>query len=116
MCCGQRRAELKNGEPQTMARSARQALFVNRPIRTSASSSTPTIARPWPGNAQNRGEEAPATTTRSSIEIRYLENSPIRVRGVVSGVSYEFSGAAAIRQVDARDAPSLLNTRFFRRA
>jgi hypothetical protein len=53
---------------------------------------------------------------QSSISIRYLENSPIRVRGLVSGMSYDFSGAAPIQQVDARDASSLLNTRFFRRA
>jgi hypothetical protein len=52
----------------------------------------------------------------SSISVRYLENSPIRVRGLVSGWWYEFSGSNVIQQVDARDAASLLNTRFFRRA
>jgi hypothetical protein len=52
----------------------------------------------------------------ASISVRYLENSPIRVRGLVSGMSYEFSGSHPVQQVDARDASSLLNTRFFRRA
>jgi hypothetical protein len=48
--------------------------------------------------------------------VRYLETSPIRVRGLATGRSYEFSGSRPIQQVDARDASSLLNTRFFRRA
>jgi len=52
----------------------------------------------------------------SSISVRYLEKSPIRVRGLVSGMSYEFSGSRPVQPVDARDALSLLNTRFFRRA
>lgn len=50
------------------------------------------------------------------MKVRYLENSPIRVRGLVSGMSYEFSGSQPVQTVDARDASSLLNTRFFRRA
>lgn len=54
--------------------------------------------------------------SQSSISIRYLETSPIRVRGLVSGMNYEFSGSHPVQQVDARDASSLLNTRFFRRA
>jgi hypothetical protein len=48
--------------------------------------------------------------------MRYVETSPIRVRGLVSGTSYEFSGTAPIQEVDVRDAASLLNTRFFRHA
>ena len=58
----------------------------------------------------------PASMPHSSISIRYVETSPIRVRGLVSGMSYEFSGASPVQQVEARDAASLLNTRFFRRA
>jgi hypothetical protein len=52
----------------------------------------------------------------ASVSITYQENSPIRVRGPVSGRFYEFSGSRPVQQVDARDASSLLNTRFFRRA
>jgi hypothetical protein len=63
-----------------------------------------------------RQRQISATTTPSSINVRYLEKSPIRVRGSVSGKFYEFSGFRAEQQVDARDAGSLLNTRFFRRA
>jgi hypothetical protein len=38
------------------------------------------------------------------------------VRGLASGRSYEFTVAQAVQSVDARDAASLLSTRFFRRA
>jgi hypothetical protein len=71
-------------------------------------------------NAQMRSSQLQAATTtstpHSSVSVRYLENSPTRVRGLVSGMCYEFSGSRAVQQVDARDAASLLNTRFFRRA
>ena len=53
---------------------------------------------------------------QSSVSVRYLETSPIQVRGLVSGMSYAFSGSQPVQQVDARDASSLLNTRFFRPA
>jgi hypothetical protein len=56
------------------------------------------------------------TMPHASIGLRYQENSPIRVRGSVTGIYYEFSGSRAVQPVDARDASSLLNTRFFRRA
>lgn len=48
--------------------------------------------------------------------LRYLQRSPIRVRGTVTGKDYEFSAANAVRLVDARDAEPLLQTRFFARA
>ena len=60
--------------------------------------------------------QAATLTPHSSIGVRYLENSPIRVRGLVSGMSYEFSGSRPVQSVDSRDASSLLDTRFFRRA
>lgn len=50
-----------------------------------------------------------------SVVIRYLETSPIRVKGLITGRVYEFSGRQAVQSLDARDASSLLNTRFFRR-
>jgi hypothetical protein len=48
--------------------------------------------------------------------VRYVEQSPIRVQGLQTGRSYEFSGTHSIQAVDARDAATLLATRFFRRA
>jgi hypothetical protein len=44
-----------------------------------------------------------------------VEASPLRVRGLVTGRSYEFTSSQPVQSVDARDAASLLNTRYFRR-
>lgn len=52
----------------------------------------------------------------SSLRVRYVEQSPIRVRGPHSGKDYRFSGSDPVRLVDARDAESLLRTRFFAKA
>ena len=49
------------------------------------------------------------------LAIRYLDSTPVRVRGLVTGVAYEFSPAQPVQPVDARDAAALLNTRLFRR-
>jgi hypothetical protein len=125
MCCGQKRSELRNSQVQSTARSPSQLAPGNsraQVVRTQPStplamravspreSTSPPIRSVWP--------QAPTPTSvpQSSISVRYLENSPIRVRGCVSGISYEFSGSHAVQLVDARDASSLLNTRFFRRA
>lgn len=51
-----------------------------------------------------------------SVMVRYVDHSPIRVRGLQTGHTYEFSGTHATQAVDARDAATLLATRFFRRA
>jgi hypothetical protein len=50
------------------------------------------------------------------VRLRYLEQSPILVRGPVTGRYYEFSEAQPDQHVDSRDAPQLLRTSFFRRA
>ncbi|MEO7144136.1 MAG: hypothetical protein ABI165_11625 [Bryobacteraceae bacterium] len=55
----------------------------------------------------------PPAGRSSSLKVRYLAKSPIRVRGPVTGTEYEFSAANTDRLVDARDADSLLRTRFF---
>jgi hypothetical protein len=124
MCCGQNRTALRNSKAQVTTRAVPQYNSGNsqvqavRPPQPSRSASSPPAAV----NPQTRSVQppapAPVSTPQSSITInvRYLEMSPIRVRGLVSGVSYEFSGAVPVQQVDARDASSLLNTRFFRRA
>ena len=125
MCCGQNRTALRNSQAQGTTRSV--------PQHTSGNSGAPTVrTQPWtPTGMQAASQHRPATSQtqiapsqvlapvsmpQSLISVRYLETSPIRVRGLVSGMRYEFSGAAPIQQVDARDAASLLSTRFFRRA
>lgn len=125
MCCGQKRTELRNIQAQGTSRTVSQYAPSNnrvQDVRTQPPEPPPTrTGSPLrPVNTQVRSVQSQARTptslAQSSISIRYLENSPIRVRGLVSGMSYDFSGAAPIQQVDARDASSLLNTRFFRRA
>jgi hypothetical protein len=121
MCCGQKRTELRNNQAQNIRRTS-SGNRRTQPVRTHASALPlrPTASTHQPADTHT-GNIPPQVATRtstphSSIGLRYLENSPIRVRGLVSGMSYEFSGAAPVQQVDARDASSLLSTRFFRRA
>jgi hypothetical protein len=124
MCCGQRRKELQNKQAQRTARNVPRFVSGNSLVQdvrapTPAPQALLTPPPLPPANSQTRTIEPEAVTTsvpRSLLRVRYLENSPIRVRGLVSGASYEFSGAHPVQHVDLRDAPSLLNTRFFRRA
>jgi len=48
--------------------------------------------------------------------VRYLESSPIRVQGPVTGRLYEFSSQRPVQPVERGDADALTRTRFFRRA
>ncbi len=63
---------------------------------------------------------APASSVspaaESSVRLQYKDQSPVHVRGLATGLSYSFSGAQPLQDVDPRDVPSLLQTRFFRRA
>jgi len=106
MCCGQKRSELRNSQAQRTARTVPQYVSGNNRAQ---------VVRTQP-SAPPAKQEASPSTPHASISVRYLENSPIRVRGLVSGMCYEFSGSHTVQQVDNRDATSLLNTRFFRRA
>lgn len=126
MCCGKKRMELK-GTGQKLSIPKRAG-----PIRTELGNSAARDAtRSSPPVAQNRrlmqvplsqrGEQAQAATsaenaatTPTLIRVRYLATAPVRVRGLASGVCYEFSGASPVQDVDARDSGPLLHTRFFR--
>lgn len=68
---------------------------------------TPAVPEPPRGELRAQGW--------SSFKVRYLEKSPIRVRGPATGRDYDFSAANRIRLVDPRDAEALLRTRFFAR-
>lgn len=87
-CCGEKRAALRK-----------------EPLPPQA----PAV-RPAPGPAPPVVQAG-----RQHVAIRYLERSPILVRGPVTGREYTFSGAHPDQAVDTRDAPALLKTRFFRR-
>jgi hypothetical protein len=89
MCCGQKRLQQYSHAPRR-ERSDPQYVSVNLP--------------------------PPASTSQTPISICYLETAPVRVQGLATGRSYEFSGSQPVQSVDARDASSLLNTRYFRRA
>ena len=100
-CCGQKRAELKNthSTPTTPPVVER---VQNAPERAVAPGFS---ARPV----------AVAARDYSSVKLRYSENSPVRVRGPVTGRQYDFSGTNPVQSVDARDAEALMRTRFFQR-
>jgi hypothetical protein len=124
MCCGQKRTVLRNSQTQWTTPSVHPYGSGNSEAEAARSHTptAPTTQKTSPQRAANlqtrriQAQVATATSTQhNSISVRYLEKSPIRVRGMASGMSYEFSGSRPVQQVDARDAPSLLNTRFFRR-
>lgn len=73
---------------------------------------SPAAAPPVPNPVQKR-EPAQPPIGWPSVGLRYLEKSPIRVRGPATGKEYDFSAANPVRAVDRRDAESLLRTRFF---
>jgi hypothetical protein len=54
-------------------------------------------------------------TARGSVTLKYIEYSPILVRGSSTGRHYQFSGAIPVQEVDGRDALAMLRTGYFRR-
>lgn len=106
MCCGNKRSQLLNSPAQRPLRNPHVPFNRGRVVRTqpSPSSEMPTVA------------VQAVVDQQASVQIYYLETSPVRVQGLSTGRSYEFSGSVPVQSVDARDASSLLNTRFFRRA
>lgn len=73
------------------------------------------LSSPANGSAQHAAA-VDIASGHAAIQLRYTESSPILVRGPVSGRTYRFSAAQPLQPVDRRDAPSLCETRFFRRA
>jgi len=57
----------------------------------------------------------PPQSPYSSVMLEYLQSSPVKVRGPVSGREYEFSGTKRIQYVTAVDASPLVRSGFFRR-
>ena len=103
MCCGQKRATMtQENMNQTTLRS--------NSIATPAPAAAPPV-----NNLAQKASAAQPPAGWSSVGLRYLEKSPIRVRGPATGRKYEFSAVNSVRSVDARDAESLLRTRFFAR-
>ena len=103
-CCGNRRAAASAAFDPTTSRAPPTPPNGpgNRPARSPAGSA--------PGWAGAAGAGA------VSVMVRYLESSPIRVHGPVTGRLYEFSGQQPVQSVERRDADALTRTRVFRRA
>jgi hypothetical protein len=84
------------------------------------SSATPAMRTVMPANPgpppQIMNGPAAVASPYAPVSVRYVETAPIRVRGPVTGQHYDFSGSRPVLAVDARDAASLLQSRFFRRA
>ena len=91
MCCGSRRAALRNAANSSRA--------------------------PASGPPPAQGASAPPPEPLGGIALRYTGSlrSAMRVKGPVTGQAYEFSGAPA-RTVDARDAAALMRSGLFLRA
>lgn len=66
--------------------------------------------------ARQAAASSPGAGAAPGVRLRYLERSPVLVRGPVTGRQYEFSGSRPVQRVDGRDAEALLRTGFFRRA
>jgi hypothetical protein len=56
----------------------------------------------------------PARATQAGLGLAYVKDSPIQVRGPITGRAYGFAGGET-REVEARDAAALLRTGLFRR-
>jgi hypothetical protein len=54
------------------------------------------------------------TSPAHSVALRYLERSPVLVRGPATGRRYSFSAQTPVLPVDRHDAAALARTRFFR--
>lgn len=103
-CCGNRRA----------------AATATSDTMTSPAIPAPKAPRGGPGHRPATSVAAPAPawtgTGSTSVMVRYLEISPIRVHGPVTGKLYEFSGQQPVQPVERGDADALTRTRFFRPA
>lgn len=68
----------------------------------------------WSTPSRSTSEHS-ATTGQGAVTLKYVEDSPILVRGSTTGRHYQFSGVSPVQEVDARDAVAILRTGYFRR-
>jgi hypothetical protein len=127
MCCGQKRSQLQSRQALGPAPKPAQRLpqyipgnGLRQAVRSSLPPQTPAAPQPTRINPPSQGAPpappSPASTPADSITIRYLQAAAVRVQGLTTGRSYEFSASQQVQNVDARDASSLLSTPFFSRA
>jgi len=109
MCCGQKRSALRAtlgpaAPPATSRRPANHSL-AGAYIKAGQTAQLP--AGPWRTAATIQALHAP-------VNLRYLQNSAVRLRGSVTGREYDFSASHPAQSVDRRDAAGLLKTGLFR--
>jgi hypothetical protein len=98
MCCGQKRSALQG--------------TMTAPVTLPVRETTPGILS---APTTPRRSLPPALPSRRAVNLRYLQNSPIRVLGPITGRQYEFTASHPVQLIDPRDAPGLLRTRLFGR-
>ena len=98
MCCGRKRSTLRSASPSASS----------PPLRQSAAG-----AFRLPGTPQQGASSA--AMSHSGVPLRYSRNTPVRVRGPITGRQYEFTASAPVQAVDPKDATALLRSAFFRR-
>ena len=103
MCCGSRRWALRNPSTPLRARSAAPL------VPQGTSNRAHIVGAPGQSLAAARGSSP-------LVILHYTETSAIRVRGQVTGRTYDFSGARPDQAVDPRDAAVLTPSALFRRA
>jgi hypothetical protein len=144
MCCGHKRSQFQSNPlprrrasrftPANAAMAVAPVPIAHGPVAPMPGGVRPAVAKPdlfgqrppahavggvprgHPPLANVQPSPLPPGLSHRSISVRYLNASPIRVRGHATGRHYEFSAASPVQSVDARDATSLFNTRLFRRA
>jgi hypothetical protein len=70
--------------------------------------------REWNTPSRSASEHS-AVTGSGGVMLKYVEDSPILVRGSSTGRHYQFSGVSPVQEVDVRDAVAMLRTGYFRR-
>ena len=102
MCCNQKRMALKSNRAHNATT-----------VQVALSNNGLGNARPTAGMQRS---QQPVPLFYSSVSLRYVEKSPIRVRGPVTGRQYDFSSTSPVQSVDPRDVTGLLGTQLFRSA
>jgi hypothetical protein len=102
-CCGQRRTSL------VIPPATRTDASLRRPATPDALAASPPAHPPL--GRQRRSESA--APPFAPVSLRYLNATPIRVTGPVTGVQYYFPDSGALQAVDARDATAFLRSRLF---
>lgn len=119
MCCGNKRAQLRNSLAPRSPQSASQYAPASRQGQVSSSPVMGAGSTYRRANSSSRSVQSSANATgatQPSVVVRYLDADPVRIQGLVTGRFYNFSSSRQVQSVDARDASSLLKTRSFQRA